>query len=229
MLKNIKNRSYGNPISINFLNDLEVDIDYLHGVKEVMFIKDTLEECESIVEIGAGYGRTAHSILSLSKQIKKYCIIDLPDVLPFSSRFLKNVLDIDDYKKIDFISTHEINLNFDKKFDLCININSFQEMSTDVIFDYLLFIDKNCNFFYSNNKVGKFKPELCSFDCNNSAKLALESGLLKTLLNIFNESDLTFARKCFVENFSPSKEWMCVKHDDVFPWPHYYQALYKKL
>ena len=228
-LKQIKNRDLGNPLSISYTKDLEVDIDYLQGLNEMKFLNNVLRGITSICEIGAGYGRLAHSILSLYPSVEKYFIFDLKAVLSLSKNFLAKVLPRETYKKIVFLSVEQDSNNFNKiSVDLCIGTNVFQEMESKVILNYLDWADKSCQFFYSNSTVGKFQPDLCGFTKDTSTKNALSSGLLTEIINIFNKDELKIARLKFIEAFKPSSNWECVKHATCTPWPHYYQALYHK-
>ena len=229
-LKKIKGRGLGMPLSIKYIENLEVDIDYLQSLNEIKFLDSTLKHVSSVCEIGAGYGRSAHSILSLYPSIEKYFIFDLEDVLNLAKKFLLKVLPQEIYKKVVFLSVGKNNDVFDKiSADLCININSFQEMDLEVIKAYLAWLDKNCKFFYSNNTVGKFDPNLCGFTKNPSSENALSSGLLTKIINIFNKDELESAKLEFIDAFRPSDNWECVKHATCVPWPHYYQALYHKV
>lgn len=230
ILNKIKNRNFGNPTSINFSENLEVDIDYLQSLNEVKFLNETLNKSNTILEIGGGYGRSAHSILTLYPTIQKYFIIDLDVVLELAKKFLSTVLPQNLYSKFVFLRVDtDDNVFQNTSVDLCININSFQEMDPEVVRNYIHWIDQKCGYFYCNNTVGKFDSELCGFQKTASTKNALNSGLLQNKLNIFNEKEILEARKNFINAFRPSDLWECIKHSSCIPWPHYYQALYKKL
>ena len=76
-LSQIKNRDIGNPVSINYYNNI-VDIDYLLSIEEILFLDHTLKSSSNILEIGPGFGRLSHSLLSIFSNIQTYFIIDLP-------------------------------------------------------------------------------------------------------------------------------------------------------
>jgi len=82
----IKNTSLGNPVDINYKGH-KVNLDYLLSVEELIFLYSYLPNVQSIVEIGAGFGRTVHGILS-NFDIEKYFIIDLQPVLDLSKKYL---------------------------------------------------------------------------------------------------------------------------------------------
>ena len=52
----------GNPVTINFYGQ-ELSIDYVLSVEEMYFLDATLKDSKTVLEIGAGFGRLAHSVL----------------------------------------------------------------------------------------------------------------------------------------------------------------------
>ena len=72
-----------------FIADNEVSIDYLLAAEEIIFLNKTLLQSSTVCEIGAGYGRSAHSIIS-NYNIEKYIVVDLPEMLEISKTYLKN-------------------------------------------------------------------------------------------------------------------------------------------
>lgn len=225
LLKKIKNRSLGGGITINF-NGINCDLDYLLAIGELQFLDTILISSKKIMEIGAGYGRTCHSILSTKKNIENYYIIDLPEMLILSNTYLQKVLNNENYVKIKFISIFEIE---DIETDLILNIDSMQEMDHNVVLNYLKYINTNTKNFYCKNTVGKFAPELCGWEKNDNSILALNSGLLKDQLNIFNPEELLIAQDKFLIKFLPTSLWKTTKHSTTSPWSHYYQALFSKI
>ena len=135
----------------------------------------------NIVEIGAGYGRTCHAFLSLNNNLKKYLIIDFPEMLSLSSRYLKKVLDNKDFKKISFIDANK-NLNniaeLNLKNCLTININSFNEMSDDAFSIYIELVNEIGGFFYTKNPVAKFNDPDITTNMKRK-KIALKTGQIK--------------------------------------------------
>jgi putative sugar O-methyltransferase len=225
ILSKIKNRNYGGGVSVKF-NHIEVDLDYLMALEEILFMKDILSKTESILEIGAGYGRTCHSILSVFPNIKNYYICDLPKTLLLSNSYLKQVND--DVNKISFISNEDMLKRHNLKFDLIINIDSFQEMDVSCIKDYFAYIDERAHFFYTKNTIGKFTPELCGFNLSKASVIAMKMGLLTKSIDIFDFAEVKKAQLNFLQNFVLGEKWKVIKHASCRPWSHYYQALYEK-
>src|SRR5882757_1570398 len=63
-LTKIHHRELGDPVSVTYNGEL-VDLDYLRAVYELEFIERSVELSGAVVmEIGAGYGRTCHTLIS---------------------------------------------------------------------------------------------------------------------------------------------------------------------
>src|ERR1039458_2240491 len=78
----IRNRSLGNPTTVRY-RTMDIDLDYMLAVDELLFLEKQnriLSRCRTVVEVGAGFGSTAHAILENFSQIDKYTIIDLPEM-----------------------------------------------------------------------------------------------------------------------------------------------------
>ena len=230
LLKKIKKRSTGNPTSVK-VDNIEVDFDYFQSIKEFIFLKEKIKQkILNIVEIGAGYGRTCHTFLSLNNNLNKYLIIDFPEMLSLSSRYLKKVLDNKNFKKISFINANqklekisELNL----KNSLTININSFNEMSDNAFNIYIKLINDIGGFFYTKNPVAKFNDP--DFRTNKKRKnIALNTGQIKKIINIFDEKELNKAKKNYLQTYLPSNQWTLVSSKFSKPLIYYLQAIYKK-
>lgn len=227
LFSNLKNTNLGNPTSIKF-NKIEVNIDYLLGIEEFTFIVDNLNELEytSIVEIGAGFGRTAHTFLQLSKSIKKYTIIDLPEMIILSKKYLKIVLDKEDFEKINFYEVGEDIKEIHS--DLVININSFQEMNSIVIDEYYENIVSNTKYLYLRNAICKYSPSI--FDINGSIPPEVFSlGRCTNVLNELSDSEICSEVQNYKMSYIPQiGNWQIFREkDDLFP--YYYNILYKKV
>ena len=78
--KKIKNVNVGQPPSVN-VGGCNINIDHLFAVEEALFIRGALySEIKSVVEIGAGFGRTCQALLGIEPAIQIYTIIDLPEI-----------------------------------------------------------------------------------------------------------------------------------------------------
>jgi putative sugar O-methyltransferase len=228
MIKNTKNRQIGNPITVIY-NGEDVCLDYVQAIHELGFIKEHLNislNGSRILEIGAGYGRTCHAIMS-NHDIECYYVIDLENCLKLSEKYLRQALDNDNFKKIKFLPVIHMNDLKDICFDLSINIDSFAEMDADVVKLYLNYIDKHCHSFYVKNPVGKYKDStLCTSQKKQEVDLALHTGLLRDIIDINDNMAIKYQSQKFIECYLPGKHWKCIASAWSPPWSFYWQALY---
>ena len=129
-------------------------------------LSNNLDGSLNILELGAGYGRTANMVLSLSENVK-YVIADLPPSIYFSKKNLseffpnkkiatafeisnKNEM-MDAYKKNDvlFIFPHQISLFEKKTFDVSVALGVLCEMDKDQIINYMkIFESVSCSLYF---------------------------------------------------------------------------------
>lgn len=229
LLANIRNRDFGNPFSIRF-NGENVCVDYLHAVLELSFLEREMNlQGARIVEIGAGYGRSCHSIIS-NYNLHSYTIIDLDNVLSLSSKYLAEVLPPEQFKKIQFLSIDKMGQAWQQTYDLCINIDSFAEMDEEVVRFYLNFIDRQGGAFFTKNPVGKYlNAQLDSHAAGDEAvRLALQTGLLRDIIDIHDMDQVRGQRDKFVTAYTPSPAWDCRADEHAGLWSYFWQAFYGK-
>ena len=228
-LVKIRNREVSNPYSIQFDNEV-VCLDYLQAVLEIDFMEKYFDfQNSTVIEIGAGYGRTCHALLS-NFDINSYCIIDLKNSLELSKRFLKIVLDETQYNKITFVDVDSFEKVKDQYYDLCINIDSFAEMEENVVRLYLRFIDRQSKNLYVKNPAGKYYDK--SLDSHSEGKevvnMAMETGILRQIIDIHNNREVEKQSHEFVKAYRPSNKWECVGNEWAKPWSFYWQAFYRR-
>ncbi len=201
-LNKIKNQNLGSPPTIR-LDETDVSLDYLWGLEEYIFCLDTLSEVDSICEIGAGFGRTCHTFLSLT-DIASYTIVDLPEILALSKAYLSEVLDKKEYEKIRFVSADDYASV--QEFDLAININSLQEMPNLVGRAYLEFISMRSQFFFTKNALGKYSPSDIDLEITNTNEYesAMEMGLITDKFKLFDINRREEAVKIYHEIYCPN-------------------------
>jgi putative sugar O-methyltransferase len=226
----------GNPIAIKAKSGQDINLDLFFSVEEFEFLDKELDfrKINHIVEIGAGFGRTAQAMLKLVTNIRKYTIVDLPEVLSLSSAYLKQVLNQNEFSKIDFIDAtiFDENKNDLKELDLVINIDSFQEMTPDTVKEYFDKIIAKSKYFYSKNAVGKYRPEVVGIYGVDEDQLldVFSLGLSRNVLDIFNEGELDIARAKHAEEYCPIN-FEPIKVEPLGIFPYYLNILYgaKKL
>lgn len=110
-----------------------------------------------IVEIGAGFGGTAHWFFKMRPDVSSYRIIDLPTTNVLQGYFLLKTLGTDvislhgePEKRVHIAPTHAI-WEQHEPFDLLFNENSMPEIPTASVREYLCWAFKLCRLFYSYN------------------------------------------------------------------------------
>jgi hypothetical protein len=180
-----------------------------------------------VLEIGAGYGRTAHAMLA-SHPIGSYTIIDLPSGLELSRRYLKTVLPKKDFSKLIFVPNTGVRSIQGEKYDLCINIDSFAEMEKGTVRAYLELIDSQCHALYVQNPVGKYKNEhrVAQKREPKRARFAMESGLLRDVIDIDDSRSVRAQVKKFLHAYRPGVRWRVARHGWARPWSFYWHAVF---
>lgn len=230
LLDKIENRLFGNPISIR-ARGRDICIDYLQALYEAKFIKTEIETTDRIIEIGAGYGRTCHTVLSLYSNITEYIIIDLEPCLNLAKKYLSNVLEENLFKKIKFIPNlfcdNELKKTENRN-TLSINCDSLGEMDPEVSRAYLDIIHEHSCYFYSCNPVGKYDPTFVEeVDFNPAiAKDALSAGLLTDVINIFDDTAVSKLTPQYLEKLKPHPSWKTINHKIAELYSHYIHVVF---
>jgi putative sugar O-methyltransferase len=229
-LRNIRNREVGNPLSVR-VDGEAICMDYLQAVLELGFIEPRMDlRAARVLEIGAGYGRTCHAMLS-NHDLSEYWIVDLTNTLRISRAYLREVLNDAQYAKVRFVDLADIDQVAEAAgFDLCINIHSFAEMNPQTVRDYLDLIDEKCTAFYAKNPVGKFLDKQLDghYKGSEAVQLALQSGPLRNVLDIFDSQAVAAAAPDYIAAYLPGDSWTCAADERGHPWSYYWQALYTK-
>ena len=229
--RNCGDVSLGQPVSVK-VRGCDINADYLLSADEFLILENSfdLNEVKTVAEIGAGFGRTAHMLVTNLPKLQRYTIVDLPAMLNLSRAYLAKCLRKEEFDKLGFIDALDPTAWRGASIDLAININSFQEMRTQTIVDYLDWIDRESNFFYCKNPVGKYLPEsvgLKGFK-RNLAYDVFELGLCREIIDIFNDQELAAAAKAYVAAYRPSKNWEVVAERRMEWVPYYHHAAYRR-
>ncbi|MEU1607210.1 putative sugar O-methyltransferase [Micromonospora matsumotoense] len=228
-LRRTRNREVGTPYSVRCDGE-SVCLDYLQAVHEVEFISDQLPlDGARVMEIGAGYGRTCHTMIS-NHEVAGYTIVDLPNTLALSRRYLQAVLEPEQFTKVHFVDIDDVDGQVrGDRFDLCLNIDSFAEMDPGTVRDYLDLIDATCGHFYVNNPVGKYLDETLDGHSQGAevVQLALRSGLLRDIIDIHDSEAVRAKVPAFLSAYRPGARWQCVAQRRAVSWSYYWQALYR--
>jgi len=229
-LRRVRNRDVGSPITV--IHDGEsVCLDYIRAAYELSFISDHVPlDGATVLEIGAGYGRTCHTIVS-NHDVAAYVILDLPNTLAVSSKYLAAVLSDEQLARVRFVPVDRLDAVVSPMtFDLCLNIDSFAEMPPDTVRSYLSLVDGRCGHLYVNNPVGKYvDPSLDGHaEGADVVAMAMETGLLRDVVDIHDNRAVADEADRFVDAYRPGSGWSCVANDWAPPWSFYWQALYRR-
>jgi len=230
LLDRITNRSYGNPITVR-IKGRDICQDYMQALDEAKFMLETSQSVERIIEIGAGYGRTSHTLLSLNPNIEEYVIIDLAECMSLSRHYLERVLPAETFAKIRFVLNTDCKQYLeeaDKKMTLAVNCDSLGEMEREVSASYLTLIEKHAGYFYSCNPVAKYDPacfEEGDFDAS-LAKDALEAGLLTAKINVFDDVAVEENIQPYLKAMKPDENWTIHNFSIAKMYTYYVHVLY---
>lgn len=224
LLDKTEGRDKGYPIAV-ICKDRSVCLDYLQAVFEVSFMSKYVDLTDkSVMEVGAGYGRTAHTILS-NYDVKSYTIVDLENLCALSFRYLKEVLAPEQLVKVKWIP---IEHGYPKKdHDIAICIDVFAELDEGEAEYYVRYAQEHCKYFYLKMPVGRYAV---------GVKLATETNPRITKLylnesyddiNTMDESEILTQIPKFLKKFKP-KGWSCLGDSQAQPFMQYWQAMYSK-
>ena len=121
------NDEIGNPIKFNYsdIGDISpTTLRYIKVLSDLIRLYKSLDNF-NIIEIGVGYGGQC-KIINDYFNIRKYTLVDLPEVLELSQKYL-NIFNIEN---LDFLNFN--NLPNNKNYDLVISNYSFSELSKEM-------------------------------------------------------------------------------------------------
>ncbi len=219
----------GEPVSVT-VRSCKINIDYLFALEEFLFLESAfdLRAVRSVVEIGAGFGRTCHTLLALSDRIERYVIVDLAEVLELSRRVLAKAVP-DQMHKIEFIDAVDTGAWHKVSADLAINIDSFQEMPPATIASYMSALISRCGYFYVKNPVAKYDPASIGITVDNSPTFTdvFSLGLCHDIVDVFDDVELAKARKAYLLAYRPTPSWQLVADSPMSMFPYLQHALYR--
>lgn len=223
--------SLGGALEIVF-DDMKINADYYAAVEEYDFLKrnNIFQYINKIVEIGGGFGRTCHVIMTISN-IEKYVIVDLEPMLQLSRSYLKRVLPAHIFSRIQFVSSEDRVEQGNLSADLVINIDSMQEMPQSVIDLYMENIVRCAKYFYSKNAVGKYKPQTLGLNNIDEERMqdVFDLGRCRDVIDIFNDDDLRRSTNNYLAAYNPDGEtWERCDHKEMEMFPYFVHALYTR-
>ena len=124
----------------------QVSRDLLDSILEISFLDSHLQLTEkpsfSVLDIGAGYGRSAHRMVKAFPNLNNYFCTDAIAVSSFIAEYYLKFRSIEDTAKIIPLDTIKEDL-LKKTIDLAINIHSFSECTLAAIEWWLALLSEN--------------------------------------------------------------------------------------
>jgi len=127
----------GSPFPVRWRGRL-ISQDLANSSLEVNAVARFVQPPNSVLEIGAGYGRTAYVILSVFPECN-YTVVDIEPALSLSRWYLSQLFGT---TRLTFLTPSEAISIADRSVDLALSISSLQEMTPEEIRGYLQLIDR---------------------------------------------------------------------------------------
>ncbi len=124
----------GKPFPVNWRGRL-ISQDLANSAIEIKAICRAVgaDPVRSVLEIGAGYGRTAYVLLSLLPDVT-YTVVDIEPALSISRWYLTKLYP---QAKLNFLRPDKTASLADASFDVAISISTLQEMTAQQVEDYI--------------------------------------------------------------------------------------------
>ncbi|MBL9140705.1 MAG: putative sugar O-methyltransferase [Phycisphaerae bacterium] len=218
--------SMGDPLTIE-CRGRRIDLDYLLAAQEAALLRAAGVKLASVAEVGAGFGRTCHALVR-NFALDRYTIVDLPETLAISSRYLKAVLTPAEFDRVQFVAnTDAANV---AESDLWVNIDSFAEMEPGVVRAYQAQVAAKGRWFYCRNPVCKYTPEMIGAAgvSKSAMEAALQSGLCREVADIYSETALAPHRVEAEQLYRPAPGWKTLVNEPSLPYRYYQHLLFAK-
>jgi len=211
----------GNPVTNEVTladTTFRINLDYLLAFHELEFIQSQkIVNPQIVLEVGAGFGRLAHVLLTSYSCIEKYHIIDLPQILYIAKIYLQKVLPKELFNKVIFINS-ESAWKISEKIDLSIQVDGLQEMNTKVIDEYLKEFSKS-RFFFSKNVIAKYLPKNAGLD-ESESEVPFHLGRSRAVVDIWNLSELEPLYETHQDSYLPENHKL-LQSLPCLIFPHY--------
>lgn len=186
-----------------------VCLDYAQAALEAEFIlrRASLRGAR-VLEIGAGYGRTCHVLLS-NVPIAAYTIVETRRGLARCRAYLRRALPARLFARVELVAAERRGVLAGRTFELGLLVDSMAELAEDTRYGYRALVDASCRTFYVKN------PATAWLTGPSDARVY--------------DGDLARAhRGRFLRDFRPGARWRSVADGWARPWPHFWQAFYRR-
>lgn len=228
ILGKIHKTCVGNPVTVRN-EGKDISFDYLLAAEEMSFLERHFSPngSFSVTEVGGGFGRTAHSFVSVYPNLESYTLVDLPPVLELARSYLSMVLNASDFSRINFVDASEFLLRRHEPSNIAIQIDGLQEFGEKTIVDYLSYFSL-CDFVFISTPIGKYsalKAGLRDIDAD-AQQFALGTGRLSALVDPWDLDNLDKHREAAVEAYRPANMAVVGSAQSRLR-PFYQQTLYR--
>jgi putative sugar O-methyltransferase len=129
----------GNPLPVSYRGRL-ISQDLANSALETEAVKRILDGTapRSILEVGAGYGRTAYALLSIFPEAT-YTIVDIEPAISISRWYLSPLFPAE---RLRFVDPSDVDDLATGSVDLALSISSLQEMTPGQVHGYLDLLDR---------------------------------------------------------------------------------------
>lgn len=218
--------SLGNPVcNKSFYKDalIEYNLDAILAIEEFIYLKDHLGNTpKKIVEVGAGFGRTAQVLLTGFSSIEKYYIYDLPQTLQVSKTYLFEVLNQELFDKLVFVTSLK---DYESSYDVSIQINALQEIPEEEIQKLYTYFFERSNYVYLKNPIAKYLPVHAGLDVKME-EVPLDVGRSLEIVDVWNLSELEGHYHSHIERYQPRTHHL-INWSPERLFPHFCHSLYK--
>ena len=205
-------------MNLEFYTALE-EYDFLCGAAR-------LQTCRTVVEIGMGYGRTAHSLVRLMPNLERYTVIDLPETWALGRGYLSRVAP-DVLDRIDFLDFRDVTGQSRLRPDLAINVDGFHAMTKATLDAYQVNVLRNSHYVYLKNSVCKYLPSRIGLKTQVPSDL-FENGYMTEVADIFNDDEMQQYRALYVERHRPQAVFSVVAEQSSESFGFFHHVLYEK-
>lgn len=217
----------GHPLTV-VVKQVPVNLEYVTSLEEFDFLKESIDlsSLAEVVEIGTGYGRTAHAFLRLMPHIKRYYAIDLPETWALGSAYLERVAP-DLLEKIVFLDYRNPEAWADLAPDLTLNVDGFHAMTRSTLDSYKASILSRSRFVYIKNSVCKYDPKVIGLKTEVPKDL-FENGYMTEIADIFNEDELNVLRPIYAQRYLPSSSYDVIAERPSESFGFFQHVLYER-
>jgi hypothetical protein len=202
-----ENDSFGGPQLHSYDGMGDIDSSTLKYFKSAMEIMELVGDFypKKIVEVGAGYGGLC-KVLSLFFEFNEYVIVDLPEVIRLTEKYLSNFPSL--HGRVKFVSCENLNsIQSDGGIDLFVADSSLAELNSETQKIYTQKLATNAKFIYVFWNTHHLKHALTD---KNTFINSFDSTYKLNIKTVCRSGDLIRMWKdgYYVHSFNKKEKWL---------------------